>query len=72
MRASISVSLPEDLKRELDRLTESAGVSRSDLVREAVREYVFVHRFRALRRELMPYAQAKGVHTDEDVFEALS
>ncbi|MFO7893987.1 MAG: ribbon-helix-helix protein, CopG family [Longimicrobiales bacterium] len=72
MRASISVSLPEDLKRELDRMADAEGVSRSDLVREAVRDYAFVHRFRALRRELMPYADAKGVHTDEDVFETLS
>lgn len=72
MRASISVSLPEELKRELDRMKEAEGLSRSDLVREAVREYVFVRRFRSLRRELMPYAEAKGVFTDDEVFRETS
>jgi metal-responsive CopG/Arc/MetJ family transcriptional regulator len=72
MRESISISLPEELKDELDRVTESEGISRSDLVREAVREYLFARRFRALRQELMPYAEAQGVYTDEDVFRAVS
>ncbi len=72
MRESISISLPQELKEELDRLTEAEGTSRSDLVREAVREYLFARRFRALRQELMPYAEARGVYTDEDVFRAIS
>jgi metal-responsive CopG/Arc/MetJ family transcriptional regulator len=72
MRESISISLPEDLKTELDRLTEAEGVSRSDLVREALRDYLFVRRFRALRQELLPYAEAQGLFTDQDVFNAIS
>jgi metal-responsive CopG/Arc/MetJ family transcriptional regulator len=72
MRESISISLPEELKDELDRVTKSEGISRSDLVREAVREYLFARRFRALRQELMPYAEAQGIYTDEDVFRAIS
>ena len=72
MRESISVSLPADLKAELDRFSEAEGVSRSDLFREALRDYLFIRRFRALRRELMPYAEAQGLYTDEDVFRAFS
>lgn len=72
MRESISVSLPPELKEELDRMKEEEGLSRSDLVREAVREYVFVHRFRSLRQELMAYAEAKGVYTDDEVFREVS
>jgi metal-responsive CopG/Arc/MetJ family transcriptional regulator len=72
VRESISISLPAELKAELDRFTEAEGVSRSDLFREALREYLFVRRFRALRRELMPYAEAQGLYTDEDVFRAFS
>jgi metal-responsive CopG/Arc/MetJ family transcriptional regulator len=72
MRESISISLPEDLKAELDQLTEAEGVSRSDLVREALRDYLFVRRFRRLREELMPFAEAQGIYTDEDVFDAIS
>ena len=71
MRESISISLPEDLKAELDEAVLAEGVSRSDVVREAVREYLFIKRFRALRQELIPYAEAAGVFTDEDVFRAV-
>ena len=71
MRESISISLPEDLKAELDEAVRLEGVSRSDVVREAVREYLFIKRFRALRQELIPYAEAAGVFTDEDVFRAV-
>jgi hypothetical protein len=42
------------------------------MVREALRDYLFVQRFRALRRELMVYAEAQGVFTDEDVFRKIS
>ena len=71
MRESVSISLPEDLKAELDEVVRVEGVSRSDVVREAVREYLFSKRLRALRQELIPYAEAAGVFTDEDVFRAV-
>jgi metal-responsive CopG/Arc/MetJ family transcriptional regulator len=72
MRESISISLPEDLKDELDRFTRAEGTTRSDLVREALREYLFSRRLRSLRQELMPYAEAQGIYTDEDVFREIS
>ena len=72
MRESISISLPEALKVELDEAVQAEGVSRSDVVREALREYLFVRRFRELRRELMPYAEARGIFTDDDVFREAS
>lgn len=72
MRESISVSLPEEIEDEIDRIARAEGISRADVIREALREYLPVRRFRALREELMPYAQAAGVYTDEDVFRAVS
>lgn len=72
MRESISISLPPELKAELDSFTEAEGVSRSDLFREALREYLFLRRFRSLRQELMPYAEAQGLYTDEDIFRTFS
>ena len=38
--SNLSVRLPPDITRELDREAELCGKSRSDLVREAVGEYV--------------------------------
>lgn len=72
MRESISVSLPEEMKQALDSLSESEGVTRSDVVREALHEYIYVRRLRKLRSRIMPYAEAQGVYTDEDVFREVS
>jgi metal-responsive CopG/Arc/MetJ family transcriptional regulator len=72
VRERISVSLPEGLRAELDRLTEADGTSRSGVVREALREYLFARQLRTLRQELMPYAEDQGIYTDEDVFRAVA
>ncbi|HEX8209601.1 MAG TPA: ribbon-helix-helix protein, CopG family [Longimicrobium sp.] len=68
MMRTISISLPSELRAEVDRLADAEGVSRSKLIRAALREHFFVRRFRTLRQELMPYAAARGIYTDEDVF----
>lgn len=72
MRETISISLPADEKQALDEFTENNGVSRSDAVRAALRDYLFIQRFRALRRKAIPYAEAQGIYTDEDVFREFS
>jgi len=68
----MTISLPEDLKNALDEVSEEEGVTRSDVIRESLRDYLFVRRFRALRAQLVTKARARGIHTDEDVFEHLS
>jgi len=72
MRERISISLPVELKADLDLFTEARGVSRSAVARAAVREYLRVRRFSSLRRELVPYAEAAGLYTDDDVFREIS
>jgi len=44
----------------------------SDVVRESLRRYVAVEKFRALRAKALPFAEAEGFVTDEDVFRAIS
>jgi metal-responsive CopG/Arc/MetJ family transcriptional regulator len=72
MRETITVSLPQDLKEALDRVVAEEGVSRSDVVRDSLRDYLFIRRFRALRARMMARARTKGVFTDEDVFGRVS
>lgn len=70
--ASGAISLPGELKRERDRWSRRDGVTRSDMVREALRDYFAVREFRRLRARTLPYAEAKGIFTDEDVFRIVS
>ena len=68
MRQTITISVPEQVKKELDKLTIEEGTSRSDIVRESLRNYLFFRQFRALRSRMMAKAQAQGIYTDQDVF----
>ncbi len=72
MRETVSISLPQDVKEELDEAVAEEGVSRSDLVRQALRDFLFVRQFRRLRQELIPHAEAQGIYSDEDVFKRVS
>jgi metal-responsive CopG/Arc/MetJ family transcriptional regulator len=64
--------LPEAVRRELDRVAKEEGVSRSDVLRQSLEDFLFVRRFRQLRQRMMAAAQAQGIFTDEDVFNRVS
>ena len=72
MRRTVTLSLSETTRRQLDRIAKEEGVSRSDVVRESLRDYFFKRELRRLRSQLLPAAQKRGIHTDEDVFERVS
>ena len=68
----MTISLPRALRRELDRIAKEEGVSRSDVLRQSLDDFLFVRRFRQLRQRMMAAAQAQGIFTDEDVFTRVS
>jgi metal-responsive CopG/Arc/MetJ family transcriptional regulator len=70
--STLTVPLDEDLDRALDEAAKSRGLSRSDLVRDVLRRYLAVRRFEDLRKRIMPFAQAAGYLTDDDVFRDVS
>ncbi len=72
MSETVSFRLSPELRRELQRLCKRQKRAASDIAREALRQYIVTQQFRALRRKLKPYAEAKGFFTDEDFFGAVS
>ena len=72
MKGTLTIRLDKDLERMLDRLCKRTGQSRSDLVRQAVRREVSLQRFEDLRRRVLPFAEARGYLTDEDIFRDIS
>jgi CopG family transcriptional regulator/antitoxin EndoAI len=72
MRETITISLPESIKKKLDRLVRAEHLNRSDVVREALRQYFAVQEFRRLRRAMTAEAEKRGIYTDEDVFRLVS
>ena len=71
MRATVTVSLPAKLKREIDRLASEEGVNRSEVVRRSIEDYLFMRRFDAVCAELRAEARARGLFTEEDVLKRL-
>lgn len=72
MRQTVAVSLPAELTARLDVVADQEGTSRSEVVREAVRRYLALREFQKIRESLIPYAEAAGVLSDEDVFRSMS
>jgi predicted transcriptional regulator len=68
---TLSIRIPDALRRELKALSRSENKAVSDIVRESIRRHVAIERFRALRKKSLPFAEAQGILTDEDVFQAL-
>ena len=69
---TLTIRLPDDLRADLKKISRELNKPVSDVVRESIRRYVAVERFRALRRKVLPFAEAQGFLTDEDVFKAIS
>lgn len=69
---SLTIRLDRDLDKLLSRASKQAGKSRSEVAREALRRQLRLVQFEALRKKAMPFAEARGYLTDEDVFSEIS
>jgi predicted transcriptional regulator len=67
MKYAITIRLDDELDRRLDRVCEQSGRTRSDVAREALRRQLALMQFERLRERIMPFAEAQGYLTDEDV-----
>jgi predicted transcriptional regulator len=68
--STLTVRVPDTLKRELARFSKQRGQTAGDVVRASLKRYMAVERFQALRAKTLPFAEAQGFLTDEDVFKA--
>jgi predicted transcriptional regulator len=70
--AMLTIRLDKDLDRMLSKASQRTGRNRSEIAREALRRQLRLERFEELRKKIMPYAEARGFLTDEDVFSRIS
>ena len=72
MRQAVTVSLSPPLRQSLDAICAQDGLTRSDVVQRVLRQWVIGRELELARREVMPYAEAAGLLTDDDVYLAVS
>jgi predicted transcriptional regulator len=70
--STLTIRLDDDLDKLLSKAARLSGKNRSEIAREALRRQLRVSQFEALRRQIMPFAEARGYLTDEDVFREVS
>ena len=72
MKTSVTVRLDEGLAKTLRRECRRSGQSQSEVIRDALRRQLAVREFEELRKKTVPFAEAAGYVTDEDVFRDVS
>lgn len=70
--SAVTIRIEPDLQKLLDKVCKQTGRTRSDVVRDSLKRQLSIIRFEQLRRQVLPFAEARGYLTDEDVNKALS
>jgi predicted transcriptional regulator len=70
--STLTIRLDPKLDKALARIAKRTGRTKSEIALDALRRQVAVTRFRELRAKTLPFAQAQGLLTDEDVFRSIS
>jgi len=70
--STLTIRLDERLEGMLKRASELSGKNRSEIAREALERQLRLTHFEGLRRRTMPFAEARGYLTDDDVFAEVS
>jgi predicted transcriptional regulator len=70
--SSLTIRLDKDLEALLTKASERSGKNRSVIAREALRRQLRLEQFEEIRKRVMPFAEARGYLTDEDVFSQIS
>lgn len=69
--ASLTLRIPDGLEQQLEAESRARGISKSDVVREALERDLRVQAWRKLRDQFRPHLERAGVFTEADVFARL-
>jgi predicted CopG family antitoxin len=72
MNQTLTIRIPDDLREGLQELSRNENKPVSDIVRESLKRYLAIYRFRRLRNMVLPLAEAQGILSDEDIFSLIS
>ena len=70
--ATLTIRLDKDLDNLLMKASKRSRKNRSEIAREALRRQLRVEQFEEIRKRILPFAEARGFLTDEDIFSKIS
>jgi predicted transcriptional regulator len=62
--STVTIRIEPDLKRLLDKVCKQSGRTRSDIVRDSLKRQLSIIRFEQLRRQVLPFAEARRYLSD--------
>lgn len=68
----VNVSMPEEFFKQAEKLAKEENRTRSELYREAIRQYIETRRWQKLQRESAERARKLGITSEEDVERIIS
>lgn len=68
----VNVSMPEEFFKQAEKLAKEENRTRSELYREAIRQYIETRRWQKLQRESAERARRLGITSEEDVERIIS
>lgn len=72
MEEILTIRVPKGTRRKLEQQAKAERLTLSQYVRRALDTEQLTSALRAARADLLPRARAKGIMTDEDVFDIVS
>jgi len=63
----VNISMPEEFFRQAEKLAREENRTRSELYREALRQYIETRQWQKLQRETAERARKLGITSEEDV-----
>jgi predicted transcriptional regulator len=69
---TLTIRIDEKLEKDLEEMAASQHRSKSEVARDILRRRLAVERFQQLRNQTLPFAEAAGYLTDEDIFKDIS
>ena len=71
-KSTLTVRLDKEFDALLSRVSKQSGKSKSEIAREALHRQFRIEQFESLKRKAIPFSEARGYLTDEDVFREIS
>ncbi len=65
--SNVSISLPNDMKSDVEKLAIKQDTTFSQLVKQALRSYLIEQKLDEIQTVLRPAFQKLGIKTDEDI-----
>lgn len=70
--STLTIRIDKDLENLLIKASNRSGKNRSEIAREALKRQLRIEQFEELRKRVMPFAEARGILTDDDIFDQIS